>query len=293
VEDSGIGIAPQDQSRVFDPFSQAEAGEKRGEGTGLGLAISREFVRLIGGQLNVDSRLGKGSVFRFSIPLSAADRVPRKIANRRVVGLAPGQPLYRMLVVEDNRDNRRLWRQLMERIGFEVREAENGQEAIDVSCQWHPHVIWMDMRMPVMDGFEATRRIKAIEGAATTIIALTASAFEQDKEAALKAGCDDFVRKPVSEADLCAALHQHLGVCFVYEELAPKGQKTAVALDMRELPAELRGRLERAAVVLDVEQLYRLVEQVRALSPLQATALERIIEGYRFDEITRAARAED
>jgi hypothetical protein len=162
VEDTGPGINPSELDRLFEPFVQTETGRRSQEGTGLGLPISRQFVHLMGGELTVQSQLGKGSIFRFHIPTQQVEEAPPQLelADRRVIGLAPGQPQYRILVVEDNWANRQLLVDLLVLIGFEVQTATNGQEAIEMWRTWLPHLIWMDIRMPLLDGYEATQRIR-------------------------------------------------------------------------------------------------------------------------------------
>ncbi len=257
VEDTGPGIAPEELDLLFEPFGQTEAGRKSQTGTGLGLPISRKFVRLMGGDISVSCKLGKGSIFQFDIQvrLGEASEIQTTQPQRQVIGLAPNQPEYRILVVEDRLENRLLLVQLLTKIGFAVRDAENGQEAVQLWSSWEPHLIWMDMRMPVMDGYEATKQIKAREqekGAGeekkrhseniseafspasptpnfqlpipyskTIIIALTANAFEDDRRLALEAGCDDFVRKPFREAEIFEKISQYLGVRYRYEQSGP------------------------------------------------------------------------
>ena len=197
VEDSGPGIAAEEMKVLFDAFVQTASGQKQQEGTGLGLPISQQFVRLMGGELTASSEEGKGSVFRFDVRMGMAEavEVPVEQPARRVVGLEPGQPVYRILVVEDVFESRKLLLNLLGLVGFDARGAENGQEGIAVWEKWEPNLIWMDMRMPVMDGYEATRRIKATpKGQDTVIVALTASAFEEQRSAVMSAGCDGFVR---------------------------------------------------------------------------------------------------
>jgi len=158
VEDSGIGISEEDMERIFEPFAQV--GEQTdAKGTGLGLSITRQYVELMGGELTVESKVGKGSVFRFEIPVEkvAVEDIEQAEPSRgQVIGLEPGQPSWRILIVEDQLENRLLLKKLLEQVGFEVHEAVNGQEAIDVFEEWRPHFIWMDRRMPLMDGLEAT-----------------------------------------------------------------------------------------------------------------------------------------
>ncbi|HEY9650144.1 MAG TPA: response regulator, partial [Coleofasciculaceae cyanobacterium] len=162
VEDTGPGIAANELSTIFDPFVQSQTGRQSLQGTGLGLTISQQFVRLMGGEIAVSSQLGQGTSFTFDILVRVADAAEERriTATQQVIGLAPNQPTYRILVVEDVRVNRRLLVKLLSLVGFEVREASNGQEGIAIWQDWKPHLIWMDMQMPVMDGYEATQYIK-------------------------------------------------------------------------------------------------------------------------------------
>ncbi|TAE57982.1 MAG: response regulator [Nostocales cyanobacterium] len=221
VRDTGVGIAASEIPRLFDAFSQAEAGREMQEGTGLGLAISQKFVQMMGGNIAVESQLGKGSTFYFQIQakIGQAQVYNLNQERKRVLSLAPGQPTYKILAVDDKPINRQLLIKLLEPLGFEIQEASNGQEAIRIWDEWEPHLIWMDMRMPVMDGYDATKHIKSTtKGNATAVIALTASVLEEEKAIVLSAGCDDFLRKPFAEHTIFDALSKHLGVKFIYEE---------------------------------------------------------------------------
>jgi CheY-like chemotaxis protein len=221
VEDTGAGIAPDELKSLFEPFVQTETGRKSQQGTGLGLPISRKFVQMMGGDIEVRSTLGQGTLFQFDIQVGQVDAVniQTQKPTRRVSGLEPGQPRYRILVVDDRWANRLLLTKLLAPIGFEVREAENGQAAIAIWESWEPHLIWMDMQMPVLNGYEATQRIKShLKGQATVIIALTASTLEEERAIVLSAGCDDFVRKPFREEVMFDKIAQYLGVRYVYEE---------------------------------------------------------------------------
>ena len=263
VEDTGPGIVQQDIPKLFKPFVQTQIGQQSHQGTGLGLAISRQFVELMGGDISVASSFGQGTTFAFTIQPQAADlsAIVMTTPQRRVVGLAPNQPTYRILVVEDRWENRYLLVNMLKPLGFDVREAVNGKEAIALWQDWHPHLIWMDMRMPVMDGYEATRRIRALEQTSpevraswssdggeldmpsvpllsntptpmaneTKIIALTASAFEESRSAVLAVGCNDFVRKPFREHIIFDKIAQYLPVQYHYEEM--KSAPVEVTLD--------------------------------------------------------------
>ncbi|MEM8779271.1 MAG: PAS domain S-box protein, partial [Cyanobacteria bacterium P01_G01_bin.49] len=161
VEDTGPGIAEAEIGQLFEAFGQTEAGKNSHEGTGLGLPISRKFVQLMGGKITVSSVLGRGSLFAFTIKANivTANSIKINKPTRRVIGLAPNQPQYRILAVDDRLESRILLVKLLSSMGFNVRQASNGQEALDVWEAWEPHLIWMDMRMPIIDGYKATQRI--------------------------------------------------------------------------------------------------------------------------------------
>ena len=222
VEDTGQGISAEEISTLFDPFVQTQTGRQSMEGTGLGLPISRQYVRLMGGDITVWSTPNKGSIFTFDIkinPASFSDIEATKTRSQQVIGIEPDQANFRILVVEDSTVNRLLLVKILRPLGFEVKEASNGEEAIALWQSWQPHLIWMDIQMPIIDGYEATRAIKQMpNGNETIIIALTASAFEEQREAILRAGCDDFVRKPFRAEVLLEKISLHLGVRYVYEE---------------------------------------------------------------------------
>jgi PAS domain S-box-containing protein len=222
VIDTGVGIAPDEQSLIFDAFVQAEAGKKTISGTGLGLTISRRLLELMHGEISVQSTPNVGSTFTCMVPVrptSSVTVLPEQ-PDRTVIGLVPGQSHRRILVVDDQRENRLLMVRLLTQLGLEVREATNGQEAIYVWQAWQPDLIWMDIRMPGLDGYEATRQIRALEAdTSSIIIALTAQASHSDRSLALAAGCNDYISKPFQEATLFAKLKEYLGLEYLYAEL--------------------------------------------------------------------------
>lgn len=263
------------------------------EGTGLGLSISRQFVRLMGGDITVTSESDKGSAFRFSIWAKPADvHQPRQdCAAGHVIGLAADQKAYRILIVEDKAGNRLLLRKLMTGMGFEVREALNGSEGLEVFRQWAPHLIWMDMRMPVMDGYEATRRIKGSDGGkSTAVIALTASAFAEQRSLIFAAGCDDFVRKPFQEEEICEKMVKHLGVRFRFEDteeipVANASAESLVVPTLANLPPDTLTALQSAAEAADGERLMALLDSVRVDHKGVAASLESLVNNFQFDQI--------
>ena len=188
VEDSGLGIALDEQELLFQPFSQTSSGQHSAEGTGLGLSITAEYIKLMNGEIQVNTALNKGTTIHFTIEVELGNpiQVETKKINNRVIALREDQPTYRILVVEDKEHNRRLLVNLLEIVGFEVRSVTNGKEAIELYEEWLPHLIWMDIRMPVMNGYEATKYVRDnYKNHEPVIIALTASAFESDREVIL------------------------------------------------------------------------------------------------------------
>jgi PAS domain S-box-containing protein len=293
VEDTGHGIPPEARERIFFPFVQMGERPPTDAGAGLGLAICKQYVELMDGVIGVSSKRGKGSVFHFEVPVSvlADESRPVEPQHGRIIGLAEGQPSRRLLIVEDQPDSRLLLSKLLAPLGFDLREAVNGQEAITQFTRWHPHLIFMDMRMPVMDGLTATRRIKATEaGAQTKIVALTAHALEEERREILAAGCDDFIRKPYKDTDIFDALAEHLGVRFIHDEKAPadvvsEGQLSAAAL--AELPPELLEGLEKALIRLDIGAVDRAIEAIRVHEPSMVEILAAKAKELQFGQILR------
>ncbi|MBD2777859.1 hybrid sensor histidine kinase/response regulator [Iningainema tapete] len=296
IEDTGVGIAATEIENLFKPFVQTHAGRISQQGTGLGLTISRKFVNLMGGDISVSSTLGKGTIFDFDIQISLVevDSVQTARINRRVIGLEPNQPKYRILVVEDKWENRQLLLKMLLPLGFEVREAENGLDGVRIWETWEPHLIWMDMRMPVMDGYEATKQIKAhLKGQATTIIALTASAFDEQRNIILSIGCDDFVRKPFQEEVILEKMGQYLGVRYVYEQEIPSSEKSEntelssslLQNYLAQMPTQWVAQLHQAALCTDEKQIFSLIEQIPEECAPLAHALTDWVNNFRIDKV--------
>jgi signal transduction histidine kinase/DNA-binding response OmpR family regulator len=293
IEDTGVGIAADELDKMFQYFEQTASGRERKDGTGLGLAISCNYVRMMGGDIMVSSAVGKGSVFRFVISIrqgSAAD-IHGATPAPQVIGLAPGQDIFRILVAEDMEDNRLLLVELLKAAGFDVREAVNGREALELFEQWRPHFIWMDIRMPEMDGLEATRRIKqSAAGRATVVAAITAHAMEEEKQQILAAGCDDFVRKPYRAQEIFEVMARHLGLRYAYEgQPAPQpcpgngGQFSAA--QYRALPADLRNELYQAILLLDTARTLSAIREIAELDAAMAVMLETLANNLDYDRL--------
>ena len=299
VKDTGPGIAPNELKTLFEPFMQTEVGRKSQSGTGLGLAIARRFVQLMGGDIAVSSTLGQGTIVKcqIRIGLAQAEAIQTQQQQHRAIAIAPDQPRYRILVVEDRWANRKLLVKLLESLGFEVQEAENGQEGVALWEHWQPHLIWMDMRMPVMDGYEATRAIKAHpQGQATVIIALTASAFDEERAAVLAAGCDDLVRKPLREEEILGKMAQYLGVRYIYEDKSPPVLSSPVpptvltTETLAVMPAEWVAQLHQAATQLNAKVIFQLIDQIPEQEAILAKALADLVNNFRCDVIMEVAR---
>jgi signal transduction histidine kinase/DNA-binding NarL/FixJ family response regulator len=293
VEDTGIGIREEDREIIFSPFERRMDQPLAETGTGLGLAISKQYVEFMGGQIGVTSEPGKGSVFHFEIPvevLPPSEDISTELQRGRVTGLAEGQGGYRLLITEDKPENRLLLRKLLEPLGFELREAVNGQGAVALFEQWRPHLIWMDIRMPVMNGLEATRRIKESEaGAQTRIVALTAHALEEERREILEAGCDDFIRKPYRDSEIFEALAKLLGVRFLYaDEQAPAAAAGEDELDvaqLKELPPALIYELREAAVLLDDQRCLKVAGVISDHNHELGERLRCMVENLQYKEM--------
>ena len=291
VEDTGAGISEENCQRIFSPFVQLGQQAPVEAGTGLGLTISRQFVELMHGKLEVRSEVGKGSVFYFEIPvvLSSDSGITEEQNHGKVIGLEEGQPHYRLLVAEDQFENRLLLHKILEPLGFELHDAFNGEEAVMRYETWKPDLIFMDMRMPVMDGLEATRRIRASEnGSKVKIVALTAHALENERVEILEAGCDDLVRKPYRENELFEALTKYLGIRFLYEksevELVNSEQSISEE-QLKTIPMELLEMLHRALVLLDEDECLKVAGIISDINPVLGENIRSKVEKFQHDEL--------
>jgi CheY-like chemotaxis protein len=293
VEDTGPGIAAEDMGRLFHHFEQTETGRKSGSGTGLGLAISREFVRLMGGDISVRSQVDRGSLFEFNIALKEANpaAVVMRVESSRVTGLEAGQPRYRVLVADDKEDNRELLSQMLGPIGFQIRQVANGEEAVKEFETWGPSLILMDLRMPVMDGYEAIRRIRASAGGKDTrIIAVTASAFEETRKDVLADGADDFVSKPFRETELLEKIGCLLGVKYVYAEAVsvaakPKALEALTSESLAGLPGELVHQIREATINADLDRMLELIQQGATHDARAANGLRSLAERFDYQKL--------
>jgi len=292
VEDTGIGIVAEDQTRIFDAFVQAgkRAAQK---GTGLGLAITRQLVELMGGTIHVDSTPGKGSRFRVEVPAERAQEsevIPERAEIGRIIGLEPGQPEYRVLVVDDQTENSTVLERLLESAGFRVQVAADGAQGVEMFRALRPHFIWMDLRMSVMDGFEATRRIRALDsGREVKIAAVTASVFARQRSEVLAAGLDDLVGKPYRPGEVFDCMARHLGARYRRVEALPvlPGEPQAVLrpTDFAALPEELRNELRNALISLDRERIAGVIQRVSERNAALGVVLTRHADRFAYTAI--------
>jgi signal transduction histidine kinase/DNA-binding response OmpR family regulator len=317
VEDTGVGMAPDELKQLFQPFVQTDAGRNAQEGTGLGLTIAQQFVRLMGGTLTAHSQVGVGTTFRFSIqaPFMDAKSMKAKSKNveltntkptqpfQQITGLVPGQPTHRILIVDDSPENRQLLVELLKPIGFDVREARSGQEAVSVSQQWLPHLIWMDLRMPGLDGYEATQQIKATTTPVPIVIALTGGAFEDDRRVDMSTGnsegtgWDDFVRKPFRAETIFEKMAAHLGVRYRYatesantsdaqDQLQNKLLTPAdLAVDLGMMPIEWIEQLHQATTRVNAKLILQLIDQIPSEHSHLIHTLTTLVNQFRFTDL--------
>jgi PAS domain S-box-containing protein len=295
VKDTGAGISDDDMGQIFDSFQQGGSGVKAG-GVGLGLAISSRLAEIMGGKITVISQVDKGSCFRFDVPLKLAAEVAGqdKLEHCRVVGLEPGTGPFRILVVDDVPVNIALTYSLLRPVGFEVAEAANGVEALDVFEQWSPHAVLMDMRMPVMDGYEATRRIKSTEaGRATPVIALTSSVFEDSKKKIMATGVDGYISKPIRKEELLEVLRKCLGLRYVFTDEPDKihgHPKPAYMIPeapevMAALPKELIHAMLQAVEEGEIGHLIGLIVEVEKLDSVTARVLKSLVDRFDYERL--------
>ena len=310
VEDTGCGISPAEQDVLFKAFSQTAAGRDSGMGTGLGLNITREFIQLMGGEIYLNSEVGRGSCFEFTIEAQPCHdcKDERLSSAQKIIGLLPDQPRYRILVVDDKPINRRLLVQLLGILELDIQEAENGEEAIQQWQTQQPHLIFMDLRMPVLDGYEATHRIRQLEAQRqkldevmqysgvelnqpTTIVGISATMM--GSEYALQAGCDRFISKPFDEADVFNTLQHYLHLRYRYQEDHPPQPPVTIssetlAVALQELHPHLLTQLERTTTIAQADIIVKVVEEIALTHPDLAQSLFSLVDDFEYMQILTA-----
>ena len=293
IIDTGSGIAEDEQDLLFRYFEQTASGRKTKSGTGLGLAISRDYIQLMGGDITVSSQVGNGSVFTVVLPVQTVSRsdIHDPEENSHVLRLASDINPPRVLIVEDNEENRLFLATLLKETGFFVKTAINGKIALDVVAEWHPDFIWMDIRMPEMDGIEATRILKRSPNSRSTIIvALTASAFEEDRKKISEVGFDEFVRKPFMEGEIFDMMARFLPIRYIRHEGESEGTDQGAGNDLtptmlRSVPESLREQLHEAVIRLDRIQITEAIDAISQYYPDIGTAISSLADSLDFDQL--------
>lgn len=289
VEDTGPGIE-EGLDTLFQVFSQTQTGREAG-GTGLGLAISRQFARLMGGDIAVWSQPGYGSRFMLELTLEkgTGDNAP-EVRHKKVVGLEPGAAVYRILVVDDKKENREFLTEVLECVGFSVKEAVNGEQAINWFKTWKPHLIMMDLRMPGLDGIETTRRIKEMKGGAQVhVIMVTATAFDDDLHTLLASGAELHVRKPFRIEEIYEAVGKCLPVRYILEEEFTQEEKQWQEYyieALESLPTELREELAEATINAQLDRLLHLIDRAEASHAVLARRMRELANNFQYDALT-------
>lgn len=297
VIDTGVGIANEEMATIFDAFVQAKAGRRAVQGTGLGLAISHRLVSLMGGHLSLCSQVGVGTTFSLQVPLPVASDPDLPIAADAdaPVPWTLDQPehfrpdRFRILVVDDQATNRLVLVQLLQGLGFQVDEVSDGLAAVERWQTWHPHLVWMDLQMPRLDGYAATRQIRAREQAEamppTPIIALSAQALDRDRQAALAAGCNDHLSKPFQAAVLLKMMARHLGLDAEAPVVPPPPPEPAPCLDLDLLPTDWLTALEDAATCGDDGAIHALAAELPPAQAALAQQIQTLAQQYQFEHI--------
>ncbi len=292
VEDSGKGMSTEELKRIFDPFTQVSSSIGVTEGTGLGLAITHSFIKLMGGKINIQSKVGKGSIFIFSINVKSttANKI-KKDDKRRVKSILNRDKKYKILIVEDQKENMLLLKSLLIPIGFKVYEAVNGIDGIKKFIKIKPDFIWMDMRMPIMDGYDATKKIRELpNGDKVIIVALTASAFEDQKSKMLEAGCNKLIHKPYRPAEIFATMAKYLNIEYEYETKEIKENKNSEKLkikDINSIPNSLKEGLIKDLIDLNTENIVFKIEIIAKINSKLAEIMLKFINNYEHDKLLK------
>lgn len=299
VSDTGVGIAPEEIKNLFEAFVQTQSGKNSQEGTGLGLTISQKFVRLLGGELTVESELGKGTTFKFDIPIAQESSLCdlQSTHSDDPVSLAPDQPEYRILVVDDNPMNRQLLVTLLKNWGFEVAEATDGEQAI-VQCQtWQPDLIFMDIRMPKLNGDRATEIIRQqMPDSRVVIIAVTASAFSENRSKFLDLGCNAFIGKPFKKEQIISTLEQYLNAKFISPSSSQDSTAVTPSLTLEQLqnlPQTWKKNFCQAILEGDIDYMLQLIIELEDRDRSLAKTLEALTGSFQFDQLSELVQQID
>ncbi len=299
IEDTGMGISQEELRCLFRAFEQTQSGSQVQGGTGLGLVISQNYARLMAGDITVTSEVGKGSCFCLEIVLDEAEKaeiVTGKLPQRKIIGLKPEAGSVRILIVDDNQENRQLLIEFLERTGLQTREAIDGKQAVVEFDAWKPHLVLMDLRMSNMDGYDASRQIKSTDlGKKVPVVAITASIVDIDQKKLDESGIEGFIRKPFKEQELFAVIEEKLGPIFIYQQaIAPElpviGSTESDVLtseSLAQIPADLIDQMRVATLNAHFDSLLELIGKVAQFAPHTATRLEALTNDFQYDALLK------
>lgn len=285
IEDTGVGIKDEDINAIFKPFIQLENTAQVETGTGLGLAISKNYVQSMGGELDLSSKVGRGTVFKIRLPIKLSSDNPLTEISHvdgNAAAITAGQKEFRILIVEDSAQNRLLLGAILRRVGLKYKEAINGEEAVKIYQEWQPDLIWMDMRMPIKDGYQATKEIRLLaNGQDVKIIALTASAFKEEQPEMLSAGCDELLLKPYKPQQIYSIMSRELGMRFEYKKRELK------AKDLKVLPLPQLELLYEKVLRLNPDEISLIIDEIALDHGTLAQQLYSILESLNFNELLK------
>jgi signal transduction histidine kinase/DNA-binding NarL/FixJ family response regulator len=294
ITDTGEGIAAEEMDKLFETFTQTETGKKACKGTGLGLPISKKLIQLMGGDIVAKSHIGQGTTFQFFIQTKIAakkdmDRIHNMHSSIDMDAIKPEDKEFRILIVDDKSDNRTMLTKILKSLGFKIREAINGQEAFDMWDSWKPHLIWMDIQMPLMNGYEAVEKIRKAEpeNEHVVIIAITAITLEKNREEAFKKGFDDYLVKPCELSQICNLMNKHLGIQCVYDMKTNSEQLTdnEITQILKTLPEKQFLDLKNAIEMLDYEKTKIIVQHITKQNKQLGSVLIELIEQFQFERL--------
>jgi len=298
VSDTGIGISESDLSKIFLPFEQAETAPHQSEGTGLGLSITKKLVEIMGGTLQVESTLKMGSLFWTELKMPSLNLFPHEENNNstQIIGyqLTTDSPLtkqgrerYKILIVDDKLETASFLSDLLNSLKFDIQEVRSGQQALTRIKNWAPDLVLMDLLMPTLSGFETTSKLRTIpELSKLPIIAISASVFNQDRQEALAAGCNDFIPKPIILQKLLDCLQKHLALNWIYEvedqakpfdNTADLAKNVTVTLpEIVTLPEKYNQKLLHLAKQGDIGEILNYIDELTQEEPRLSAFLQHV-----------------